>query len=59
MNANKQKCLKCNKTMPPLGNRRKNGTPTVTDWIGRAYHKKCFNEIIRDEPNIIYAERVY
>lgn len=59
MNPIKRICLKCNKSMPTIGNKRKNGTPTVTDWSGRQYHKKCFNEMIRENPNIIYADRVY
>ena len=43
-----KKCLHCNRAMVAIGNERANGGMTI-EWETRKYHKKCFNEIRRNE----------
>lgn len=37
-------CKKCNQSIVPIGNKRKNGTIQI-DWNNRKYHKKCWKTI--------------
>ena len=37
----KRKCKRCDKTLMPIGDRRKRGTRRHNDWSSRQYHKKC------------------
>ena len=49
----KPKCKRCDKTLVPIGDRRKRGTRRHNDWSSRQYHKKCWKEMHRSQ----YAPR--
>ena len=38
----KRKCQSCNKTMPKIGDQRKNGKALLHDWNSRKMCKKCY-----------------
>lgn len=42
-------CIRCNKKLVPIADKRKNGTTRHNDWNSRKYHKKCYLEIIERE----------
>ena len=37
-------CIKCKKTLKPIGTARSNGKQTHGDWATRQYHKRCWKE---------------
>ena len=43
----RKKCKRCDKTLMPIGDRRKRGTRRHNDWSSRQYHKKCWKEMHR------------
>ena len=45
----KPKCKRCDKTLVPIGDRRKRGTRRHNDWNTRQYHKKCWKEMHRSQ----------
>jgi len=36
------KCILCDKTMVPRGDKRKNGKTGFRDWASREIHKDCY-----------------
>jgi len=38
-------CVKCCKTLKPIGLARTNGKQTHGDWATRKYHKRCWKEV--------------
>ena len=45
----KRKCKRCDKTLMPIGDRRKRGTRRHNDWSTSQYHKKCWKEMRRSQ----------
>ena len=45
----KPKCKRCDRTLVPIGDRRKRGTRRHNDWSSRQYHKKCWKEMHRSQ----------
>ena len=46
----KPKCKRCDRTLVPIGDRRKRGTTRRhNDWSSRQYHKKCWKEMHRSQ----------
>jgi len=46
------------KTLPPIGNKRKNGTFKHNDWEYREYHKKCFKEACAERKLIFFINNM-
>ena len=44
----KKKCLKCGKTLKPIGDKRMGGALHVTDWETRKYHKCCYKKVMEE-----------
>lgn len=44
-------CKSKHKAMPPIFNKRMNGTDCRSDWKGRPYHKKCWKEMEESQRN--------
>lgn len=46
----KSNCKWCDKVLPTIGNKRKNGRKDLNDWDERKYHVQCYSKmkIVRD-----------
>lgn len=50
-------CSYCHTRLVPIGSKRKNGDPSITDRYSRLYHRRCYKLKTKENPTNCYTDR--